>query len=333
MHTRKQRSVNKTDTILIAILRLIGLLSLYNDADHHKRGRPYAYPTTVMVRCFVVRIWLRIPSNNALHYYFSISTTHNKKIMVACGLHCIPDRRTFDRRFRILPIPDIISHVGTRFIAERMIHRITAMDSTILSCKKSWHKKDMEQGILPTSGIDTDAMWGFSKSKGWIFGYKLHMTCSTGSLAVPLTARVTTANVHDANMFGFLAEPLAGLVPYMAADSIYSSEELYESGKRDYRMILVCPIKRYKHTSGMRLIRHYFFKSDKGQQIIRRRDAIERLFDRVKDMFRMEPLPVRGEENVSSYLLACVLVYQVAVYYKYLIGSDKPQCVKHIIGM
>ncbi len=28
------------------------------------------------------------------------------------------------------------------------------------------------------------AKWGFSKSKGWIFGYKLHMSCSVGELIV-----------------------------------------------------------------------------------------------------------------------------------------------------
>ena len=35
------------------------------------------------------------------------------------------------------------------------------------------------------------------KSKGWIFGYKLHMSCSTGKLIVPLSANLSTANVHD----------------------------------------------------------------------------------------------------------------------------------------
>ena len=49
----------------------------------------------------------------------------------------------------------------------------------------------MEKGIVPRSGIDTDARWGFSRTKGWIFGYKLHMISSTGSIVVPLSADVT----------------------------------------------------------------------------------------------------------------------------------------------
>jgi hypothetical protein len=27
---------------------------------------------------------------------------------------------------------------------------------------------------MVNSGIDTDARWGFSHGKGWVFGYKLH---------------------------------------------------------------------------------------------------------------------------------------------------------------
>jgi hypothetical protein len=57
----------------------------------------------------------------------------------------------------------------------------------------------MKKGIVPRSGIDTDARWGYSHTKGWIFGYKLHLTCTTAieDLIVPLTAAdVTTANVQ-----------------------------------------------------------------------------------------------------------------------------------------
>ena len=55
-----------------------------------------------MLRCFIVRIWMRIPSNNAFHSFFLLSTEnpYNARVMMACGLHRIPDRRTFDRRLR-----------------------------------------------------------------------------------------------------------------------------------------------------------------------------------------------------------------------------------------
>ena len=72
----------------------------------------------------------------------------------------------------------------------------------------------MEKGIVPCpTGIDTDARWGYSHTKGWVFGYKLHLTCTTGEIVVPLTAAdVTTANVQDNQMY----------VPLTSSSAVFS---------------------------------------------------------------------------------------------------------------
>ena len=52
----------------------------------------------------------------------------------------------------------------------------------------------------------------------WIFGYKLHITSSTGSLIVPLSADFTQADVQDNQMypaiisFHFLKEYVTWLI-------------------------------------------------------------------------------------------------------------------------
>ncbi|MEM3065380.1 MAG: hypothetical protein QW177_08415 [Candidatus Nitrosotenuis sp.] len=133
--TKTVRSFSKipTESILIGILYLIGLLSLYNDADQIKRGRPYVYPTTVILRCFVVRIWFRIPSNNALHYFLSTDTAFHRRIMQSCGLHSLPDRRTFDRRFKVLPLQHMISTVGRQIVRDGIADaKIVSADSTLV---------------------------------------------------------------------------------------------------------------------------------------------------------------------------------------------------------
>ena len=62
-----------------------------------------------------------------------------------------------------------------------------------------------EDGIVPYSGIDTDARWGYSHTKGWKFGYKLHMICSIDSpVIVLLSADVTTANGSDKPVYSDL---------------------------------------------------------------------------------------------------------------------------------
>jgi hypothetical protein len=37
-----------------------------------KRGRPYVYSSTVILRCFIVRLWFRMDSNNALHEFLGM---------------------------------------------------------------------------------------------------------------------------------------------------------------------------------------------------------------------------------------------------------------------
>ena len=105
-----------------------------------KRGRPYVYsPTTVIVRCFIVRIWFRLDSNNALHVFLNTDCQYNRKLALAYGLVTIPNRRrTFDRRLKTIStdIKKRISTIGHLFVSEGIVDlSITAIDSTLLKAK------------------------------------------------------------------------------------------------------------------------------------------------------------------------------------------------------
>ena len=50
-----------------------------------------------------------------------------------------------------------------------------------------------KEGIVPRSGIDTDARWwdySHTNNKGWVFGYKLHLGSTTRDLLEPLRAEM-----------------------------------------------------------------------------------------------------------------------------------------------
>jgi hypothetical protein len=93
-----------SESILISILYIIGLIP-WSKSQHKKRGRLYVYSPTVILRCFIVRIWMRLDSNRALHDFLAMDCyPYNRKIMKACGLTNIPDRRTFDRRLSTISV-------------------------------------------------------------------------------------------------------------------------------------------------------------------------------------------------------------------------------------
>jgi hypothetical protein len=322
-----------SESLLIGILRLIGLIP-WPRVVTGKRGRPYVYPPTVMLRCFVVRIWLRIPSNNALHSFLSTDNPYNARIMVACGLDRIPDRRTFDRRFEAesLALRPRIDAMGELFVGERLVDPyIVSVDSTLLKARGHvWHKTSMQKNSVPYSGIDTDARWGKSRTKGWVFGYKLHVVSSTGSLIVPLSADFTTANIPDSKVYGRVTASLRG-VTYVDGDQGYDVDELYELS-RERGFDLVCPIGRYENTHPDRVELVFFYESELGQLVYSwRSKSVEPLFEQMKDVFGIDPLPVRGLDGAESVVLLSVLLYQLMVYYNHLAGRQS-RALKHMLG-
>ncbi|MGB7637992.1 MAG: transposase, partial [Nitrososphaeraceae archaeon] len=165
-----------------------------------------------------------------------------------------------------------------------------------------WHKSSMIKGVVPCSGIiDTDARWGFSHTKQWIFGYKLHIVSSTGSLIVPLSADFTQVNVYDNQIYpAITSSSLPQGVRYVtAADSGYDDDhKLYNlSITRGFE--LVCPVSQiYSHTSGDRLQLIEFYESELGQVIYSWRGiSVELLIEHIKGVFRIDPLPVRSYQK------------------------------------
>ena len=89
MKNMKVPSEILSESFLIGILYLVGVLSLYEDII--RQGRPYVYPTILMVQLYIIKSWMRIPSNNTLHYFLSIKC-NNDKLLKICKIQQIPNR-------------------------------------------------------------------------------------------------------------------------------------------------------------------------------------------------------------------------------------------------
>jgi hypothetical protein len=230
--------------------------------------------------------------------------------------------------------------MGYLFVVEGLADpSITAIDSSLRKAKGSvvWHKSSMKKGVVPCPGIDTDARWGYSHTKKWIFGYKLHLTCTTGDLIVPLTADVTTSNIQDNQMYVSLTSSSSSifslpLTCYMVADPGYDAKKLYEYSKT-LGIDLVCPIERYENTTKKRLELVCFYESVLGQEIYsHRRISIEPLIEHIKSVFRIDPLPTRGFHKVSAIVLLSVLLYQLLIYYNCKLEKINPKSIKYMLG-
>jgi Transposase DDE domain len=229
--------------------------------------------------------------------------------------------------------------MGELFVHDKIIYpSILSADSTLIKAKGYvWHKSSMEKKVVPHSGIDTDAMWGFSHTKGWIFGYKLHLISSTiGSIIVPLAADFTTANIPDNQMYSILTANLPVTIIrrtlYMSADPGYDDHKPYDLSK-DIGFQLVCPVQRYKNTPADRIKLIEFYESTIGQAIYSlRTKSIEPLIEHIKSVFRIDPLPVQGYDRACTIVLLSVLLYQILVYYNCKTKKDNPRAIKYMLG-
>lgn len=119
---------------------------------------------------------------------------------------------------------------------------------------------------------------------------------------------------------------------YADGDEGYDDEDPYRlSMQRGFE--LVCPIARYETTSGERLeLIHFYHRSELGQLVYSwRSKSVEPLFEQIKDVFCIDPLPVRGFDKAKTFVLLSVLLYQVMVYYNHL--TRRPlRTLKHMLG-
>ena len=64
--------------------------------------------------------------------------------------------------------------------------------------------------------------------------------------------------------------------------------------------------------------------------ILREAISVEPLIEQIKDIFDIDPLPVRGFDKARSIVLISILLYQLMVYHNYLTGRPL-KALKHML--
>lgn len=309
---------------------LIFLTSGFRWIERHGcRGRPYVYKTKAVVNAFIVMVYFRLKSVRSLAR-FLVSHSYWAK---ACGFERqVPNYRTLTRRLSVLDKPAVYfaAHVIQILARHRLISfRIISTDSSLCEAfGKATHKNHRE--IKPT---DKDARWGWSKTRDWVFGYKLHLTSTVlllGKTLVPLAWKTTSANHHDSKLFiplmktvSFLTEKSARKIGYSLGDKAYDiNKNYYFCHDRKFR--LITPVRRFKNRKEIFLKEQTkkLIDSPKGKHLYQRRADNERLYAQLKDLFLIDPLPVVGYEKVNSYLSVVCLSYLLGILYNHLNGRS-----------
>ena len=245
------------------------------------------------------------------------------------GLDKVPHRTTLSRRFKAMPegLSQALIGLHEQFV-ETGIAGLSVMstDSSLMHANGNiWHSKDKKAGRLPSCGnIDTDAHWGISGQGKWIFGYRLHCLVNADVAApLPRDIYVYPANVKDGQVFcQDLSTSLSEATDLVLADGGYDEQPCYDCC--DEREIsLIAPIEVKDNTPPKRRERAQLYNDPEVREVFALRKAtVEPFQGRLKDLFDLEYLSIKGLANVKSLVTLAALAYLLLAWFNLRLGRD-----------
>lgn len=306
------------EPLLVTLVKMVDRIPMPKQPPKRKRGRPTVYSDSLIVKALIIMVVNRLYSAYSLLAYLeqeSFVTQQLQGLLQENGQ--FPSRRTWERRLASLPerLPGLIGALGRELV--RLLQpwvksgRAVAVDSTPLKAKGGvWHKKDREQGHIPHSSIDTEAHWGKSDYHGWYYGWKLHLTVTVAAIWIPLSARLTAANVYDGNEAIALLEEIPAEVRFVLGDNHYKTPQILAYCQTNDRFLVASGRGPYPHDDLGVKVRQIF-------HLLRSKtiEPFNQLFKSVFDWH--EQVPVKGLQRTSLILLAAVLLYQIVLLYQF----------------
>jgi hypothetical protein len=311
------------DSVLVQLIRLVDQIPTPQPPPRRPRGRPIFYSEKLFMKALVIMIVRRLHKVGELLAVLeeeSAQMREVRQLLFEGGR--FPSRRTFQRRLKALPnsLPDQIGCLG-RYLVEVLKPwesrgRAVAIDSTTLQAEGGvWHKKDKEAGVVPHTSIDTEAGWTKSGWHGWVYGWKLHLTITVGGMWIPLSARLTPADVADNQIAPLLIEQLPEEARFVLGDTHYNAQNVRDKCERTERFLVTSKRGAYPHTDCGVEVRRIFHKL--------RSLANENFNEHFKSIFEVhEQVPTKGRVNTARFALGAVLVYQLALLYRYERNSE-----------
>ncbi len=288
------------------------------------RGRPYVYPASVVLRCYLLMlIYPPVRNHSALHRFL----TKHSAICRLVGLSQVPHRTTFSRRFRSMEA-DLRARIwvmGLAFILYGYVelHVLIADGTLHHAAGPSWPAKYQQQGIVPKKlrHVDRQAGWGKSPYHGWVWGYRTHpvVALTPQGEPIPILAQATSAAVQDNTI---LLEQLPWLPPeatVLLLDSSYEDQALVEAWEqRDAaglltRWMVVDPKKRPGRANAWRQRMQVWRNLEEKELYSLRGQLIEPFFGRWKDAFDLARLPLQGAA-ARAYQLLALYGYQLLIW-------------------
>lgn len=305
-----------SEPLLVSLVRLVDRVP--TPPARRGRGRPAFYPDRLFLKALVIMIVRHLHTPHELRSVLDQPTAEMQTLrdmMTVAGRY--PSRWTWHRRLKALPrtLPAQIGCLGRWLVVLwrpwASQGRAAAIDSTILRARGGvWHKKHREKGEVPHTSIDTEAHWTKSGWHGWVYGWKLHLACVVGAVWIPLAAVLTPANAADNEVAPCLIDELPPEARLVLGDIHYNAPDVRAACEQSDRLLVVPQYGPYPHSDVGAKVRQIFHEL--------RSRAIENFNEQFKGIFDGHAqVPTKGLVNTQRFALGAILVYQLALLYRY----------------
>ena len=311
------------DAVLVQLVRLVDRIP-EPPGPPRGRGRPPLYAEKLFLKALLIMIVRRL---HRVHELLSVLQEPTAEMGLLRSLLApgerFPSRRTFERRLGRLPerLPAQIACLGTHLVSVLQpwaeCGRAVAIDSTVLWAYRAavWHKKHQQEGRVPHRSIDTEAGWTKSDWHGWVYGWKLHLVTTVARVWIPLSARLTPANVGDNMLAPELIQELPSEVRFVLGDLFYNAPQVRQACEEPQRFLVTTQRGAYPHADEGVEVRRLFHQL--------RSVSIENFNEHFKSIFDVHgPVPTKGQRATARFALGAVFVYQVALLYRHQQGLD-----------
>ncbi len=312
------------ERLVVSLVEMIDFLPLVkdNESGPRGRGRPRVYHDRLFYKALVIMVVRRLTSVYELLQVLQEPTSEMQTLraLLTCEGR-FPCRRTWERRLEAMPqsLSEQISLLG-RYLVEHLdpfaaAGRAVALDSTLLRAFGGfcWHKKDREAGVVPHSGIDTQAAWGKSGHHGWVYGWKLHLAATCGEVWIPLAAHLTPANGADGPVGTDLLSQLPPEVRFVLGDTHYNAPDVREECALRGQTLVASGHGRYPRpadANNSKEVRSLFHKL--------RSITIENFNQQFKSLFDAHrPVPTKGYGKTQNWALGAIFTYQLLLWHRW----------------
>jgi hypothetical protein len=311
------------ESLLVTLVKLVDRIPIPLPPSKRGRGRPKFYPDRLFLKALVIMIVRHL---HKVHELLTVLQEPTAEMQTLRALlmeeERYPTRRTWERRLKAIPdsLPAQIGCLGRYLVALiqpwATYGRAAAIDSTVLRAKGGvWHKKDRDRGEVPHTSIDTEAAWTKSGWHGWVYGWKLHLVSIVAAVWLPLAADLTPANTADNEPAPALVREAPLETRFILGDRHYNAPNVRDACDQTDRVLVTTRYGAYPHTDGGVEVRRIFHKL--------RSLAIENLNEHFKGIFDSHgQVPTKGLVNTRRFALGAILVYQLALLYRFQNGLD-----------